>query len=447
MSDSPPSTLQPLPEIPCERSAISYIKRSLSTFNLKHIICTLVAVIYLGVLLHEHSPSFSPISRHPRKFTKSQKSAKGRGKFKPETQEDALLLAEFGRRKKRVRETCEHFGAYTTKEKLLAKLKLEPDPGYVPGIENDLKTWNLLKKSSFHQFFLEKTHELLWCKVPKAASTSWLYAFLKMANVLEDEIPEDNGMGLHALLREKYPLLAKNLFKKYIPSALKFLVVRHPFERLMSAYMDKLNNYNRDVKYRGGYYHAMYGGEIVDKYREKYSQRFPHHPMFKRKEPSFVEFVHFLIENPVEKFDEHWKPIFLLCPPCHFNFDIIVKMETFSRDTDFLLKMKNLEGNVSLKRKHSTLSKVEKAEEEEREGGKDIGIQNTTKFLFSQLSKRMVRALHDKYRVDFEMFEYTTDNYIRFATDSDELMPNRLGDLENMQEEEGVEENTPEQEI
>jgi len=28
----------------------------------------------------------------------------------------------------------------------LAKLKLEPDPGYVPGIENDLKTWNLLKK-------------------------------------------------------------------------------------------------------------------------------------------------------------------------------------------------------------------------------------------------------------------------------------------------------------
>ena len=27
-------------------------------------------------------------------------------------------------------------------------------------------------------------------QVPKAASTSWLYAFLKMANVLEDEIPE-----------------------------------------------------------------------------------------------------------------------------------------------------------------------------------------------------------------------------------------------------------------
>ena len=34
-------------------------------------------------------------------------------------------------------------------------------------------------------------------------------------------------MGLHALLREKYPLLAKNLFKKYIPSALKVFCFRH----------------------------------------------------------------------------------------------------------------------------------------------------------------------------------------------------------------------------
>jgi hypothetical protein len=27
-------------------------------------------------------------------------------------------------------------------------------------------------------------------------------------------------------------------------------VVRHPFERIISAYMDKLSNYNRDLKFR-----------------------------------------------------------------------------------------------------------------------------------------------------------------------------------------------------
>ena len=80
-----------------------------------------------------------------------------------------------------------------------------------------------------------------------------------------------------------------------------------------------------------GYYYAMYGADIVEKYRPKYQQKFPKNPLFMHKEPSFVEFVEYLVETPIDKYDEHWRPIFLLCPPCHFNFDVIVKMETFTR--------------------------------------------------------------------------------------------------------------------
>ena len=108
----------------------------------------------------------------------------------------------------------------------------------------------------------------------------------------------------------------------------------------MSAYVDKLESYSRDVDYRGGYYYAMYGHDIVASYRAKYKQKFPGNPLFEKKEPSFVEFVEYLIETPLDKYDEHWKPIFVLCPPCHFNFDIIVKMETFKRDTQFLLNQR-----------------------------------------------------------------------------------------------------------
>ena len=98
----------------------------------------------------------------------------------------------------------------------------------------------------------------------------------------------------------------------------------------------------RDVEYRGGYYYAMYGHDIVASYRAKYKQKFPGNPLFEKKEPSFVEFVEYLIETPLDKYDEHWKPIFVLCPPCHFNFDIIVKMETFKRDTEFLLNQRGI---------------------------------------------------------------------------------------------------------
>ena len=59
------------------------------------------------------------------------------------------------------------------------------------------------------------------------------------------QVPEDNGMGLHAFLRDKYPLLSKNLNKQFMSKSVKFMVVRHPFERIISAYMDKLHSYTR----------------------------------------------------------------------------------------------------------------------------------------------------------------------------------------------------------
>ena len=64
------------------------------------------------------------------------------------------------------------------------------------------------------------------------------------------------------------------MFKKFLPQTLKFLVVRHPFERVMSAYVDKLESQTRDVQYRGGYYYAMYGHDIVAAHRHKYKHRY-----------------------------------------------------------------------------------------------------------------------------------------------------------------------------
>merc|ERR1739838_182102 len=366
-------------------------------------------------------------------------AARGQAKIIPKSPDESVLVAEFNRRKKVIKDTCEKFGAYTTREKLLAKMKLKPGPELFSGVETDDQLWSILKRTSHHQFFVQKEHGLMWCKVPKAASTSWLHAYLRLADVPEYEIPEDNGMGLHAFLREKYPLLSKNLNKQFMPVSLKFLVVRHPFERVISAYMDKLADYTRDLKYRGGYYYAMYGADIVAKFRQKYQERFPKNPLFMRKEPSFVEFVEFLIETPVSKYDEHWKPQFILCPPCHFKFDVIVKMETFDRDTNFILSQRDLSEVVSLKKKHSSAGKKKKKET------------NLAKSLFSQLSKNMVKALFEKYRIDFQMFEYDISDYLKYAADSEGLMPDAIdvSDLsdsvsENMQEEEFYDENTSE---
>ena len=93
------------------------------------------------------------------------------------------------------------------REKLRAKMKLEPGPELFPTVETDEQLWGHLKKwdwisprdtllsssnfrTSYHQFFVQREHGLMWCKVPKAASTSLLYAYLQLAHVPRHQIPE-----------------------------------------------------------------------------------------------------------------------------------------------------------------------------------------------------------------------------------------------------------------
>ena len=92
------------------------------------------------------------------------------------------------------------------------------------------------------------------------------------------------------------------------------------------------------------------------------------------------------------------------------------------RDTDFILAQRNLQDVLSLRRKHSAQKQLDLS------------------YYFSQLSKKMITALYQKYRVDFEMFEYDVDKYMKLASESKELMPDVIEVKEKLDEEELAEE-------
>ena len=99
------------------------------------------------------------------------------------------------------------------------------------------------------------------------------------------------------------------------------------------------------------------------------------------------------------------------------------------RDTDFILAQRNLQDVLSLRRKHSAQKQLDLS------------------YYFSQLSKKMITALYQKYRVDFEMFEYDVDKYMKLASESKELMPDVIEvkeklDVEELAEEEDEDETT-----
>ena len=92
----------------------------------------------------------------------------------------------------------------------------------------------------------------------------------------------------------------------------RFMVARHPFERILSAYRDKLEDLSRDIEAREGYYYTMYGKHIVAEYRETRDRA----NMTGVLEPSWREFVTYLLNTPATKYDEHWMPMWMLCSPC-----------------------------------------------------------------------------------------------------------------------------------
>ena len=83
---------------------------------------------------------------------------------------------------------------------------------------------------------------LLYCPVFKAASTSWLINYLKLSNSTSNP---KNG-NLHTKITNLFPPPATFKLRKQIyEESIKFLIVRHPFERLVSAYRDKLAGFSR----------------------------------------------------------------------------------------------------------------------------------------------------------------------------------------------------------
>ena len=92
----------------------------------------------------------------------------------------------------------------------------------------------------------EPKGKLAYCHVPKAASSSWMLAFAELNLVDHDEmISLFKTKSLHDhLLSSRFSEFARSYDDINALNNLemfKFVFVRHPFERLVSAYHDKFN--------------------------------------------------------------------------------------------------------------------------------------------------------------------------------------------------------------
>ncbi|PSN45929.1 hypothetical protein C0J52_20206 [Blattella germanica] len=268
----------------------------------------------------------------------------------------------------------------------------------------------------YNVFYIDRQHKLTWCPLYKAASSTWLYNMCLLGGYSESYLHETNKQ-LSTLARELFPELEFTEAEEAFHQTVKLLVVRHPFERLLSAYRDKLENTNVGAEHGTAHFYKKFGSKIVRKFRSggnntrtqsllKPGQYVwdPQNPEPAGIEPTFKEFVMYLLHvDIVDHSDDHWIPYYLYCTPCLLNYDIIGKVETMLRDQVYVIKVLGLQGVIRPRWRHKTY----------HHKGNDI-----SRMYFSQLSKDEVQKLYELYKLDFELFDYSHEKYLDYAAEN-----------------------------
>ncbi|CAH2089509.1 unnamed protein product [Euphydryas editha] len=244
------------------------------------------------------------------------------------------------------------------------------------------------------EYLINRQYHVIWCNIFKAASTSWMYNFNLMANYSAAFLDITKEVPLE-LARKKYARPTVEMIRKAQGDSITFLIVRHPLERLASAYNDKI------VHAWPKSFHDQMGRKIIKKFRKPGSK-----PVPTERYPVFEEFVSFVLDEAKHRkqLDMHWTPYTAFCTPCKFNFDIILKFETLDEDQRFLIQMAHLQDIIK---------------PEWRNSGKGANTLNNINHLYSRLTKAQLDGLNNLYKYDFQLFNYTIDNYYELVKKDD----------------------------
>lgn len=222
----------------------------------------------------------------------------------PLTEDTDTCLNRMAKRRKTVEEFCAQ----------------QPQTGkdIISEIQMNSYSWNILVIESLY---------LLIDLVPKCTTSSMkvkIYEILMGSVNYNVGIPELEGIGvqhLNAYSREDIDYILKHY--------LKLVVVRNPLDRILSAYMDKIENPKESYFARTSWY--------IAKNVRYWPKLFGYHgtPGGEKGSnwwPSFNEFVTYITGGLLK--DEHWSSMVEISMPCQVNYTFIAHVETFKQDMD-----------------------------------------------------------------------------------------------------------------
>ena len=147
--------------------------------------------------------------------------------------------------------------------------------------------------------------------------------------------------------------------------------VRHPFVRVLSAFIDKIVDNKKHGNWR----------KLVN-----YSE--------KDRIKAFERFVTLLVENKLGN-DAHIQPFWNYGKYCYLDYEVIGKMETFTNDSNYIMSKTGMK--TSIEQDHIS------------SGGSTSDL---AKVYFAELPNTLIEKLHQWYKIDFEMFNYDHKDFL-----------------------------------
>ena len=188
---------------------------------------------------------------------------------------------------------------------------------------------------------VDHRHRVMFCYIPKAACSSWKHVLCQLnkegvsrttQQLIEDRTSKDwPGGKIHTLMAmgecglQGLGQLDKATQTKVLSNYTKIMVVRHPIDRIISLYYDKLYVPHDDPNATCQCC-KMWGKQIMKQDRKNATA-------LQRKTGRGVTLAEFLRYTADTRHNsDHFNEQYKLCHPCSVNYDYILKTETMAQD-------------------------------------------------------------------------------------------------------------------
>ncbi|XP_045101383.1 uncharacterized protein LOC123498255 isoform X3 [Portunus trituberculatus] len=175
----------------------------------------------------------------------------------------------------------------------------------------------------------------------------------------------------------------------------KFLLVRHPFSRLLSAYRDKVEaaQHWSLKQLREHIFTTLAEANLTKRRPNKDSQNSGDDI------PTFRDFLEYILINKWTGggFDSHWAPYWHLCSPCFIQYDAVAKLETAHTDLKYIWHHMRLKEPVPW---------INRSSQNSTSG-------STINHYYQGLSPDLIARVYHHYSLDFKMFQYDILDVVR----------------------------------